>query len=102
MIYTIIAIWLAAAVVSMPPLLGVKDPEYELRLQMGRCLMSQDVHYQIFATMSTFYVPSVVILFLYWKIYQVRVHLRLFFVTFNSLKLLYPSDVAYSFRFYMN
>ena len=73
MMYTIAAIWLAAAVVSMPPLLGVKDPEYEQRLHNGKCLMSQDVSYQIFATMSTFYVPSVAILFLYWKIYQVRV-----------------------------
>lgn len=35
--------------------------------------MSQDLGYQIFATMSTFYVPSVVIIFLYWKIYQVSV-----------------------------
>ena len=31
--------------------------------------MSQDVGYQIFATMATFYVPLVVILLLYWRIF---------------------------------
>ena len=53
MTYTIVAIWLAAAVVSMPPLLGVKDAEYDLRLQNGKCLMSQDVGYQVSQTMRT-------------------------------------------------
>ena len=51
MTYTIIAIWLAAAVVSMPPLLGVKDAEYDLRLQNGKCLMSQDIGYQVSKTL---------------------------------------------------
>ncbi|GFY39048.1 5-hydroxytryptamine receptor 2B [Trichonephila inaurata madagascariensis] len=36
-----------------------------------KCLLSQDIGYQIFATCSTFYVPLVVILILYWRIYQV-------------------------------
>lgn len=31
--------------------------------------VSQDVGYQIFATMATFYVPLVVILLLYWRIF---------------------------------
>ena len=31
--------------------------------------MSQDVGYQIFATMATFYVPLVLILLLYWRIF---------------------------------
>uniref|UniRef100_A0AAN0LM86 Serotonin receptor-like protein n=1 Tax=Polyphagotarsonemus latus TaxID=1204166 RepID=A0AAN0LM86_9ACAR len=70
MMYLIAAIWLAAAVISMPPLLGVKDPEYANRVKNGQCLMSQDVGYQIFATFSTFYLPCAVILLLYWKIYK--------------------------------
>ncbi|GIY24205.1 5-hydroxytryptamine receptor [Caerostris extrusa] len=36
-----------------------------------KCLVSQDAGYQIFATCSTFYVPLVVILILYWRIFQV-------------------------------
>ncbi|GFY62195.1 5-hydroxytryptamine receptor [Trichonephila inaurata madagascariensis] len=35
------------------------------------CLVSQDAGYQIFATCSTFYVPLVIILILYWRIFQV-------------------------------
>ena len=31
---------------------------------------SQDLGYQLFATMATFYVPLVVILLLYWRIFM--------------------------------
>lgn len=42
-----------------------------ISLLIFRCLVSQDPYYQIFATCSTFYVPLVAILILYWRIYQV-------------------------------
>ena len=39
--------------------------------------VSQDVGYQVFATMATFYVPLIVILFLYWRIFvTARTRLR--------------------------
>lgn len=41
--------------------------------------MTSSYSFQIFATCSTFYVPLLVILFLYWKIYQTarkRIHRR--------------------------
>lgn len=44
-----------------------------------RCLVSQDIGYQIFATCATFYVPLLAILVLYWKIFQAarrRIHKR--------------------------
>lgn len=57
-----------------------KDPDYLNRINVEqRCLVSQDVAYQIFATCSTFYVPLLVILVLYWKIFQTarkRIHRR--------------------------
>ena len=34
------------------------------------CLVSQDVGYQVFATMASFYVPLAAILSLYWRIFQ--------------------------------
>ncbi|GIY33076.1 5-hydroxytryptamine receptor [Caerostris darwini] len=37
----------------------------------SRCLLSQDMGYQIFATCATFYAPLVIILILYWRIYLV-------------------------------
>ncbi|KAG7308894.1 5-hydroxytryptamine receptor [Plutella xylostella] len=71
-IFTMIfLVWGAALVVSLAPQLGWKDPDYLARItQQQKCLVSQDLAYQIFATLSTFYVPLAVILILYWKIFQ--------------------------------
>jgi 5-hydroxytryptamine receptor 1 len=67
----ILLVWLVAFVVSLAPILGWKDPQFYVRLEVERkCLISQDVGYQIFATCATFYVPLFVILLLYWKIFQ--------------------------------
>uniref|UniRef100_T1K090 G-protein coupled receptors family 1 profile domain-containing protein n=1 Tax=Tetranychus urticae TaxID=32264 RepID=T1K090_TETUR len=61
------------SIVSIGPILGWKDPDYERRVTIEkRCLISQHMGYQIFATISTFYGPLMVILFLYWRIYKVR------------------------------
>ncbi|KFM72805.1 5-hydroxytryptamine receptor, partial [Stegodyphus mimosarum] len=43
----------------------------ERLLSEKRCLISQDPGYQLFATCATFYVPLVVILLLYWRIFRV-------------------------------
>lgn len=73
-ILTMIAgVWLMALLVSVPPVLGWKDKDFTYRVEIEeKCLVSQDVAYQIFATCATFYVPLAIILILYWKIYQVR------------------------------
>ncbi|XP_054167904.1 5-hydroxytryptamine receptor-like [Oppia nitens] len=68
----ILTIWLVAAVIAMAPNFGWKDSDYKNRIQMEkRCLVSQDVGYQLFATVATFYAPLILILLLYWKIYKV-------------------------------
>ncbi|XP_063232293.1 5-hydroxytryptamine receptor-like [Bacillus rossius redtenbacheri] len=76
----IVVVWAVALVVSLAPQFGWKDPDYLDRINLQhRCLVSQDVAYQIFATCSTFYVPLLVILVLYWKIFQTarkRIHRR--------------------------
>lgn len=56
--------------VCIAPLLGWKDPEWENRIENKKCLVSQDLYYQIFATASSFYLPLLGILFLYWRIFQ--------------------------------
>ncbi|KAH8290997.1 hypothetical protein KR054_007665 [Drosophila jambulina] len=65
----IFCVWFAALIVSLAPQFGWKDPDYMKRIEEQHCMVSQDVAYQIFATCCTFYVPLLVILFLYWKIY---------------------------------
>ncbi|KAF2901845.1 hypothetical protein ILUMI_04341 [Ignelater luminosus] len=70
----IVVVWSVALVVSLAPQIpqfGWKDPDYLYRINVKKqCLVSQDVGYQIFATCSTFYVPLLVILVLYWQIFQ--------------------------------
>lgn len=66
----IIVIWGLAFLVSIAPLLGWKDPDWSQRINDLQCIVSQDISYQIFATASSFYVPLLVILVLYWRIFQ--------------------------------
>ncbi|GFY46067.1 5-hydroxytryptamine receptor [Trichonephila inaurata madagascariensis] len=68
----IATVWCVSFIVSFAPILGWKDQEFLLRVQKDKkCLVSQDIGYQIFATCATFYVPLIIILILYWRIYQV-------------------------------
>ena len=45
------------------------DESTHLKERNSQFQVSQDVGYQIFATMATFYVPLVLILLLYWRIF---------------------------------
>lgn len=67
--YMILILWILSFLVSIAPMLGWKDPDWDSRLENYQCLVSQDISYQIFATASSFYVPLLVILFLYWRIF---------------------------------
>lgn len=71
-IYTcIILVWVVSFSISIPPIFGWKDPEFNTRIEdEKKCLVSQDLGYQIFATFASFYVPLVLILLLYSRIFQ--------------------------------
>ncbi|KAH0948447.1 hypothetical protein HN011_009180 [Eciton burchellii] len=66
----IATVWVVSLGISIAPYLGWKDPDYLDRIAEGTCLVSQNSAYQIFATCATFYVPLLIILALYWKIFQ--------------------------------
>ncbi|GLV36012.1 5-hydroxytryptamine (serotonin) receptor 1B [Carabus blaptoides fortunei] len=67
----ILVVWFVSFLVCIAPLLGWKDPLWERRVvEEHQCLVSQDLGYQIFATASSFYLPLLVILILYWRIFQ--------------------------------
>ncbi|XP_050591265.1 5-hydroxytryptamine receptor-like isoform X1 [Bombus affinis] len=66
----IVTVWLVSLGISLAPQFGWKDPDYLVRIADGTCLVSQDPAYQIFATCATFYLPLLIILFLYWRIFQ--------------------------------
>lgn len=68
----IFLVWSVAFVVSIAPIFGWKDKDYRSRvLNEKKCLVSQDAAYQVFATCSSFYVPLIMILLLYWRIFKV-------------------------------
>nr|XP_053654872.1 5-hydroxytryptamine receptor-like [Cherax quadricarinatus] len=66
----IAVIWVVSFLISAAPMMGWKDPEWHERLRNKMCIISQDVGYQIFATITSFYLPLAVILVLYWRVYQ--------------------------------
>lgn len=72
----ILCAWTVGAIVSLAPIFGWKDPDFAKRvIEEHKCMVSQDVSYQIFATISTFYAPLVLLLGLYWRIFQVSLAL---------------------------
>lgn len=78
-IYLLIgSVWTGAVIISIAPILGFKDTEFYERLEKDqRCLVSQNVIYQVFATCSSFYIPLIFILVLYWNIFkQARKRIR--------------------------
>ena len=64
----IAAVWILSAVICVPPLIGWKNPlpvtEYPL------CLLSDDIGYILYSTMGSFYIPCVIMVFVYFKIFQ--------------------------------
>jgi len=70
-------VWIMSIVVALAPLFGWKDAAWEERVNQGDCIVSQELSYQIFATSATFFLPLVLILLLYWKIFlTARLRLR--------------------------
>ena len=79
-------VWIMSIVVSLAPLFGWKDDNWSKRVNEGECMVrdclsnylsstflvtqvSQEISYQIFATSATFFVPLILILLLYWRIF---------------------------------
>lgn len=61
-------IWLFSAIISLGPMLGWKDNEFEQRIvERKECMISQDISYQIFATIASFYAPSILLLLQYYR-----------------------------------
>jgi len=70
-------VWVVSIVVSLAPLFGWKDQNWSERVEDGACMVSQEISYQIFATSATFFVPLILILLLYWRIFlTARTRLR--------------------------
>lgn len=62
----ILIVWSVSAIVSIPPVFGWKSEH-----QPYICLISNDIGYQIYATLCAFYLPLLVMVFIYYKIWRV-------------------------------
>ena len=62
----IIGVWVASALISIPPLFGWKS-----KPEVGKCIVSQKIGYQFYATIGSFYLPLAVMIFIYYRIYMV-------------------------------
>ena len=64
----IAAVWILSVVVSLPPLFGWKRPQPVVD-GFPQCVLSEETGYVIYSTIGSFYVPLVVIVVVYSKIY---------------------------------
>lgn len=60
-------VWVLSTVISVPPLFGWKAPE----TVPDQCEVSQDKGYQFFATIGAFYLPLVIMVVVYTRLYRV-------------------------------
>ncbi|XP_054166625.1 5-hydroxytryptamine receptor 1-like [Oppia nitens] len=61
------AVWVASVLISIPPLL-VSGNEHGTD-ESATCEVSQNIGYQLYATLSAFYIPLSVMIVMYYKIY---------------------------------
>ncbi|XP_021952985.1 5-hydroxytryptamine receptor 2B [Folsomia candida] len=66
---TLIIVWVLALVITMTQLFW-EDDTWNARIEAEVCTVNQDEHSMIFATLSSFIIPLVVVLFLSWKIFR--------------------------------
>lgn len=60
-------VWALSTVISVPPLLGWKAAEADPE----QCEVSQDKGYQFFATVGAFYLPLIIMVIVYTRLYRV-------------------------------
>ncbi|GFO34160.1 5-hydroxytryptamine receptor [Plakobranchus ocellatus] len=63
-------VWIVALFISIPPLFGWRDPNNDPDVT-GQCIISQDKGYTIFSTVGAFYLPMLVMMIIYTRIWLV-------------------------------
>lgn len=83
MITMICLVWTSSIVVSLAPQFGWKDPEYMQRIEQLKCMVSQDVSYQV-GTNNVIFVDDLSISF--------RLGCDIFIIYFGPRKLTLARD----------
>lgn len=69
MMLCVALVWLGAACISLPPLLLIGNEHFDEQ-GIPMCVVCQNVGYQIYATLGSFYIPLSVMLFVYYQIFR--------------------------------
>lgn len=70
MFLMILVVWVVSALISIPPMFGWGKPSSRLGNGGNICAVSSDLKYQIFATLLAFYLPSILMIIIYFNIYR--------------------------------
>lgn len=74
MIFCVIVVWFGAACISLPPLLMLGNKHNVTDVNTGEvfevCIVCQEIGYQIYATLCSFYIPLTVMMVVYYKIFR--------------------------------
>lgn len=75
-IYLIIVVWAVSILTSVVPLFGLTDREKrpdDINIEQGRfetCKVNKNTFYTIFSSLISFYIPVIILLILYSRVYQ--------------------------------
>ena len=62
-------VWILSMIICLPPLVGWKRPQEETKYGYKLCLLSEEPGYVIYSIVGSFYVPLIVMIAVYLKIY---------------------------------
>ena len=85
----IAVVWFVSIVITLPPIFGWKEKDRYSNAE--QCMLTQDPGYIIYSSMGSFYVPLLVMLFVYGRIFK---------VAYQREKKLRPYRASFSMRKY--
>lgn len=62
----IIGVWILSTLISIAPFFGWKTPNEE----EGKCEVTKELGYVLFSVSGSFYIPTVIILLVYYRVYK--------------------------------
>jgi hypothetical protein len=65
----IAVVWFASLLISLPPIIGWRDPERHT--DSDTCFLNRLLSYRIYSSMGSFYLPALVMIFVYARIFKV-------------------------------
>lgn len=62
-------VWILSGIICLPPLIGWKQPRPEMVSKYPICHISEDIGYVLYSSCGSFYIPMVIMVIVYFRIY---------------------------------